>query len=514
MNKQSFYANKKILRRPLDKAKKVDAVKHAQDIITIVREPFLVLDSSLHVVTANPAFYKAFKVNKKDTEGILVYELGNQQWNIPRLRKLLEEVLPQKKETKKFKVSHNFPSIGPKVMLLHARQIDSVQLILLAIEDVTETHNAVASDKKNQMLFRALIEKSTEAVALVNSKGKVLYCSPSTKSVMGFTQEEFLKLTNPFELVPPDDRKLITKLFEELLKKPGSNAHAIYRIKHKNNKLIWIESTMSNLIKNPNVSAVVINYRDITERKNHERQKEEFIGIASHELKTPVTSIKGYTQLLQRRLSKEGNTKAVEFLQKMDAQLNKLTSLIGDLLDSTKIEGGRLQFHEGYYDFNELVLDIIDEMQQTTTLHKLITRLAPTKTVNGDRDRIGQVITNFISNAIKYSPHSKEIIITTNAKKESITLSVKDFGHGIAKEKQSKVFDRFFRVSGKNQDTFAGLGLGLYIAAEIVKRHGGQIWVESEVNKGATFSFTLPIKKSEPLNQQTNALIEEEIKHE
>lgn len=506
--------NKKISKRPLDTVKKVDAVKHAQDIIAIVREPFLVLDSSLHVVTANPAFYKAFKVVKKNTEGRLVYELGNGQWNIPELRKLLEDILPKNKKTKGFKVVHSFPSIGKKVMLLHARQIDSVQLILLAIEDVTEVHELEASSVKSEERFRALIENSADAVALVNPQGKVLYCSPSTKSVMGFTQEEFQKLTNPFELVPPDDRKSVTKLFEELLEKPGSNAHAVYRIKHKNNKLIWIESTMTNLIKNKNVAAVVINYRDVTERKDHERQKEEFIGIASHELKTPVTSIKGFAQVLQSRFSKEGNTQAVEFLQKMDAQLNKLTSLIGDLLDSTKLEGGRLQFHEGFYDFNELVLDIVDEMQQTTIKHKIIIRLAPTKTVSGDRDRIGQVITNFISNAIKYSPHSKEIIVTTIAGKESVTLSVKDFGHGIAKKKQLKVFDRFFRVSGKNQDTFAGLGLGLYIAAEIVKRHGGRIWVVSEKNAGTTFSFTLPIKKSGTINQQTNTLVEEEIKHE
>lgn len=502
-----------LLKQSVATVKKVDAVKHAQDIIDIIREPLLVLDSSFHVVTANPAFYKAFKVLKKNTEGMLVFELGNQQWNIPELKNILEDILPKNKKTKDFKVAHDFPSIGQKVMLLHARQIDSVPLILLAIEDVTEAQKIEASSVKNEMLFRALIEKSSDAVALVNPKGKVLYCSPSTKSVMGFTQQEFKKLSNPFKLAPPDDRKVVTKLFEELLKKPGSSTHARYRIKHKNNKLIWIDSTMTNLIEDPNVAAVVINYRDATERKNLERQREEFISIASHELKTPVTSIKGYTQVLQSRMSKEGNTQVVEFLGKMDAQLNKLTSLIGDLLDSAKIDGGRLQFHEELYDFNELVIDIVDEMQQTTPFHKLIKILAPTKIVTGDRDRVGQVITNFISNAIKYSPHTKEITITTLAKKDTVMLSVQDCGQGIPKEKQKNIFDRFFRVSGKNQDTFAGLGLGLYIAAEIVKRHDGRIWVESEENEGSTFNFTLPIKKNEVNMQNTNTLVEEETKH-
>lgn len=155
-----------------------------------------------------------------------------------------------------------------------------------------------------------------------------------------------------------------------------------------------------------------------------------------------------------------------------------------------------MQFQEELYDFNELV--------------KI---LAPTKIVTGDRDRVGQVITNFISNAIKYSPHTKEIIITTLAKKDTVTLSVQDYGQGIPKEKQKKVFDRFFRVSGKNQNTFAGLGLGLFIASEIIKRHNGRIWVESERNEGSTFCFTVPIKNSRALLQQRKTLVEKGINH-
>ena len=206
--------DEKISKRPLDTVKKVDAVIHAQDIIAIVREPFLVLDSSLHVVTANPSFYKTFKVLKKNTEGILVYKLGNGQWNIPELRKLLEDILPEKKNTKNYKVAHNFPSIGQKVMLLHARQIDSVQLILLAIEDVTNVHKLEESNVKSEERFRALIEKSTDAIALVTAKGKVVYASTATKGLMGYTPEEFKKLTNPFELAPPDDRNLVTTLLK------------------------------------------------------------------------------------------------------------------------------------------------------------------------------------------------------------------------------------------------------------------------------------------------------------
>jgi signal transduction histidine kinase len=224
------------------------------------------------------------------------------------------------------------------------------------------------------------------------------------------------------------------------------------------------------------------------------KQKDEFIGIASHELKTPVTSIKGYTQILKIRFAQEKNMRAVEMLTRMDRQIDKLTFLINDLLDVTKIEGGKFQFHRSYFDFNELVAEIAEEIQQTTSAHTIITKLALTSKIYGDKERIGQVITNFLSNAIKYSPNSAQIILTTLKEARRITLCVQDFGIGISKEKQEKVFDRFFRVSGSKEDTFPGLGLGLFISAEIIKRHNGTVSVKSIKNKGSTFCFSLPVK--------------------
>ncbi|MHB1086728.1 MAG: ATP-binding protein [Minisyncoccota bacterium] len=357
--------------------------------------------------------------------------------------------------------------------------------------------------------FRALTEKSADAIALVTRKGKVTYASPGTEGLMGYTPEEFKKLSNPFKLVPPNDRKLITKLFQKLLKAPGSTEHAVYRVLHKNGKHIWIESAMTNLIDDPNVNAVVINYRDITERKHLETQKDDFISIATHELKTPVTSIKAYAQVLQSRFAKEGNLKAVEMLSKMDVQLKKLTGLIGDLLDVTKVEGGKLQFHEGLFDFNELAAEIIDEMKLTTSKHTITKHLVGTTIIQGDRDRIGQVITNLLSNAIKYSPHDEKIIVTTSGNKKEVTLCVQDFGIGIAKDQQDRVFERFFRV-GDAEDTFAGMGLGLFISSEIVKRQDGRISVKSTGKKGSSFCFTLPIARNASRKHPTNTLVEDD----
>ena len=231
---------------------------------------------------------------------------------------------------------------------------------------------------------------------------------------------------------------------------------------------------------------------DIDDYKKALEQKDEFISIASHELKTPVTSIKGFTQILQMKFEKEGNKQAVDLLSRMDKQVDKLTKLIIDLLDTTKIENGQLKFSEENFDFNDLVIETVEEMQRTTESHKIEIKLAETKIIFADKNRMGQVITNLISNAIKYSPGANEVIITSSYGKNTIKLCVQDFGIGIPVEKQANVFDRFFRVGGDSQNTFPGMGLGLFISSEIIKRHQGELTVKSIVKEGSTFCFTIP----------------------
>lgn len=235
---------------------------------------------------------------------------------------------------------------------------------------------------------------------------------------------------------------------------------------------------------------------EVSERKKLEKQKDDFIGIASHELKTPVTSIKSYNQVLQLRFLKEENIMAVELLSKMNAQIDKLTNLIADLLDVTKIESGKLKFNKTYFDFRELAEEIVEEIQRTTENHLIKLESEKSKTIWGDRERIGQVITNFLSNAIKYSPQGKMIKVKACFNNKSVTLFVQDFGVGIPEDAREKVFDRFFRVGGAKGNTYPGLGLGLYISSEIVKRHNGKIWVESEYGKGSKFCFTLPLEEA------------------
>ncbi len=240
-------------------------------------------------------------------------------------------------------------------------------------------------------------------------------------------------------------------------------------------------------------------FRDITESRKNEieikkalEQKDEFISIASHELKTPVTSLKAFTQILQLKFENEGNEFAAQLLSKMNKQVDKLTKLIVELLDATKIENGQLQFSKEDFDGNDLINEIVEEMQRSAISHKINVELCDTKMITGDRNRIGQVIINLISNAIKYSPEASDILITCHNEKNKIKICVEDYGIGIPSSKIENIFDRFFRITGDNRGTFPGLGLGLFISKEIIKRHNGEIFAESAEGKGSTFCFTLP----------------------
>ena len=234
---------------------------------------------------------------------------------------------------------------------------------------------------------------------------------------------------------------------------------------------------------------------DVTRQVQLQHQKDEFLGIASHELKTPVTSIKAYAQVLEKMIRAEGDEKKAGMVRKMDLQLNRLTGLIGDLLDVTKIQAGKITFNAVEFDFDQLIYDMVEEMQHTTSQHHLNATLNSKTTVIADRERIGQVVTNFLSNAIKYSVDADSIIVKSYRMGDEVILSVQDYGIGISENLQKFVFDQFYRVSGNQQHTYPGLGLGLYISAEIIKNEGGRIWVESTEGWGSTFYFALKIKK-------------------
>lgn len=331
-------------------------------------------------------------------------------------------------------------------------------------------------------------------VAITDKGGKIEYVNDQFIKISKYTKKELVGKTHRIINSKYHEKEFMHNLWDIILS--GKIWRGEIRNRTRHGKYYWVDTTITPLLNENGKPEKFIAIRyDITKRKELERQKDEFIGVASHELKTPVTSLKAYVQVMHKRFMEKNDLASAKYMGKMLNQINKLSTLIQDLLDITKIETGKLQFHEEYSNINELATEVIEVMQLTTDKHLIIKRGEVHKKVYADSERIGQVITNFISNAIKYSPDSERIIVKLFSNSKEARICVQDFGVGIQKEKQAKIFERFYRVTGAKEDTFPGLGLGLYISTEIIRRHNGKIWVKSKEAKGSTFCFSLPFSR-------------------
>jgi two-component system CheB/CheR fusion protein len=341
--------------------------------------------------------------------------------------------------------------------------------------------------------YRIFIEKMNDAAVTLNRDGIIVYCNSSFSDMLHLPVSGLLG--TPFmSVIPPQHTENVGSLLEKAWIRDSKAEITLPNSKGP----LPVMLSLSRLEIDGGLSLSIIItdlsfQKEAQQQKKTLEQKDEFISIASHELKTPVTSIKGYLQLLRHHFREEGNEKAAEMLNKADGQVNKLSALISELLDVKKIETGQLKYNEETFDLCALVKEMMQELLSFSNTHILRYKVEGNCMVHGDRNKISQVISNLIENAIKYSPAKSEVIIEVMATDGKACCRVQDFGMGIPKDQQSKIFERFYRVGGNTENTYAGMGLGLYISAEIVKRHRGKLTVQSEYGKGSTFRFELPL---------------------
>jgi signal transduction histidine kinase len=336
----------------------------AESIVETVREPLLVLDGDLVVRLANRSFYRTFQVPPDETINHLLYNLGGGQWDIPRLRLLLEEILPQNSHFDDFEVEHDFPTVGPKVMLLNARRL-------------------IGQDQRAKMILVAI--------------------------------------------------------------------------------------------------------EDITERKALEQLQRDFIALVTHELRTPLTVINAYAQQMQHREAYNESS-----LTTIVAKAEQLNRIIGDLLDSSRLEADQLQLQPTLVDLVEVARACTEQAQVASPSHRLRLESAePSLQGSWDRGRLAQVFSNLLGNAIKYSPDGGEILLTIEDLGSAARVSVRDPGVGIPPVALPRLFDRFYRVPA-TAGQVQGLGLGLHVTKALVEAHGGSIEVESVLGQGSVFSVTIP----------------------
>ena len=373
----------------------IQSLEYAESIINTVREPLIALDQDLRVVKVSRSFYDFFKVKPEDTVGRLIYDLGNKQWDIPKLRELLETILPQKATFDNYEVEHDFAGIGRRTMLLNARQIEQVmgkeRIILLAIEDVTE---------------RKAIETGLEKA-----------------------HEEMKELA--------------------------------------------------------------------AELKRTARAKSEFLANMSHELRTPLNSINGFSEILYDETFGPLNEKQKKYVQNVLTSGNHLLLLINQILDTAKVESGKMKLAISGIPMKDFLNDIsmlVADMVGRKKLHMVLEIAEDLPKIEADELKIKEVMYNLLSNAVKFTPEGGNIGLRAKATGFGIEIVVWDSGIGIAAENMEKIFEGFFRVDTPYSRLTEGTGLGLPLSRKLVELHGGRLSVESKgLHKGTSVRFTLPV---------------------
>lgn len=372
----------------------------------------------------------------------------------------------------------------------------NVKGVIINFRDVTDARRARESLVASERRYRFVAQNASDVITIFDRNGTITYQSSSIIRLLGLNDIRVGGDIINSPLVHPDDRKVQKKFIQSLINsKPDTELKSEFRMLHADGSWRHLEVVGVNLLHIPEVGGVMLSARDVTDRKITEQQRDEFIAIASHELKTPVTSMKMYAALLERKFRRSGNEAAVAAVSAIESQLERMNALVRDLLDASRIETRQLRLSKSEFDYDELVSETITAIQPTSNRHFI--RKIGSANVNlvTDRERIGQVLTNLLENAIKYSPDGGVIRVSIRHDKNSLITCVSDNGIGIPKERQARLFQRFSRVGDKRTEGFPGLGLGLYITAQIVERVGGKIWVKSEDGRGSKFYFSLPLAK-------------------
>lgn len=341
--------------------------------------------------------------------------------------------------------------------------------------------------------FFALAQNCPDIICRFDREYYHLYVNPAIEKITGNSPSLFIgKKTDSVGMAPD-----FTQFWNMKIKMVFDTKEPImfeFDFPTPNGMKYFQTSVVPEFDSDGTIQTVLSISRDISLMREHEKEKDAFIAMVTHELKTPITTIKAFAQLLEKKLTQEGNKEHALYLTKIDRQINKLNKQIGDLLEVTRIGAGKMQCKEGVFDFNDLLTEIVSDTKKMTTSHPIMLKKTVSATIIGDKDRTGQVLLNLLSNAIKYSPDSLPITISTKKDGHFLLCTVHDLGKGIPKDLQGKLFQRFSRLTNEQHTDSPGLGLGLYISSEIIKREGGKLWVESELGKGTSFHFTLPIQ--------------------
>ncbi|MET3979745.1 PAS domain S-box-containing protein [Mucilaginibacter sp. UYP25] len=359
--------------------------------------------------------------------------------------------------------------------------------VMVLCQDVSEQVKARQQTEKSEERFRFMLNAIPQQVWTAEPNGALNYVNQVVADDFGFDGPDIVG-QGWQNFIHQDDLAGCMKAWVSSITK-GTPYLTEFRLRMNDGSYRWHLARALPYRENGEISLWLGTNTDIELQKTNEQRKDEFLSIASHELKTPLTSIKAFNQIMQRS-GDNGNLKP--FINRSTDQIFRLEKLINDLLDVSRINAGKVSYDAQPFDFLEMVKDAVEVVRLKSPRHEIRLEQSVSVEYTGDRIRLEQVMNNFLTNAVKYSPEGGQILVNTQLLDESVVVAVQDFGIGIAESHLDKLFDRYYRVDNTAM-RFEGLGLGLYISSEILKRHGGTFWIESKERKGSTFYFRLPL---------------------
>jgi PAS domain S-box-containing protein len=357
---------------------------------------------------------------------------------------------------------------------------------------------------QSEAKFKVIAESNMIGLVLWNEKQEIVDFNDAFLNILGYQRQEVLKERFSLkELTPPEFWEADERAYRQMAKSGSCKPYEKELLgKDGQTVPVLVGGAFIEAEDYRGISYVV----DISERKEREKEKDIFLG---HELKNPLATIKGFSQLLIKKLEKRGDVETVSYLKKIDKKVNHLTKIINDITDLSRLRAGKMEFSDELFSFDRLVKELVRDFQASLIdehRHEIVLEGQTQKKIFADKTRITQAINNLLSNAVKYSPEADKVVVRLSSDESSLQIEVQDFGVGISKEDKTKVFQPFYRsVSGKKSSS--GVGLGLYITERILRYYRGKIEVESTLGKGSIFRVTLPLKIKERKKDELYSLI-------
>ncbi len=370
--------------------------------------------------------------------------------------------------------------------------------VLMITDEITEKYFEKQQALHTQEMFKLAVESAALGTWYYDIESGDFVPSVRLKEIYGFGADEEMSYNNVVLQICEEYKGNVMKVVRNAYES-GEAYDLEYPVYTHREKLIrWVKSTGKIYPAQDGKPARFSGtFLDITERKTDDIRKNDFIAMVSHELKTPLTSMKAFLQVVQL-MEKEQTGDSKNLMEKADQQINKMTNLINSFLNISRLDAGKIQLDKSRFTMDKLIKNITDDMSFAIKEHHIMYQSCHAGFVFADYEKMGQVLNNFISNAAKYSSRGTVITIECHEKNNFVQVCVKDNGRGIAAHHREHLFDRFYHVQNKDNSTVSGFGIGLYLCAEIVHRHDGKIWVESDEGKGSTFFFEIPVEINAP----------------